>query len=49
MCGTSQNWYRRSSLQIRNGDTDVENKYVNSKEERGGSGTNWEIGIEILP
>ena len=49
MCGIWQNWYRQSYLQSRNGDTDVENKYVNTKEERGGSGMNWETGIDILP
>ena len=27
-------------------DTDVENKYMNTKGERGGGGRNWEIGID---
>ena len=27
-------------------DTDVENKYRNTKGERGGGGRNWEIGID---
>ena len=38
--------YRRTSLQGRNTDTDVENKHMDAKEGRGG-GMNWETGIDI--
>ena len=41
-----ENWYRRSYLQSRNRDTDVENKRMDTKGEREG-GMNWEIGIDI--
>ena len=41
-----KNWYRRSYLQSRNRYTDVENKRMDTKGERGG-GMNWEIGIDI--
>ena len=38
--------YRWTYLQSRNTDTDVENKRMDTKGERGG-GMNWEIGIDI--
>ena len=41
-----EKWYRRSYLQSRNRDTDVENKHMNTKGEKG-DGMNWEIGIDI--
>ena len=41
-----EKWYRRSYLQSRNRDTDVENKRMDTKGE-GGGGMNWEIGIDI--
>ena len=40
-------WYRRSYLQSRNRDTDIENKPMNTKEERRVDGMNWEIGVDI--
>ena len=40
-------WYRWSYLQSRNRDTDVENKCMDTRGERGGGGMNWEIGIDI--
>ena len=48
-------WYRWTSLQGRNRDTDVENKHMDTKEGkwrgggvgRGDGGMNWEIGIDI--
>ena len=46
ICGISKNWYRRSYLQSRNIDTDIENKRMNTKGETGG-GMNWDIGIDI--
>ena len=39
-----EKWYRRTYLQSRNRDTDVENKRMDTKGEREG-GRNWEIGI----
>ena len=43
--------YRRTSLQGRNRDTDVENKRMASKGGKpvggGGGGMNWEIGIDM--
>ena len=39
-------WYRWSSLQSRNRDSDVENKHMDTKGEEGG-GMNWEMGIDI--
>ena len=42
--------YRRTSLQGRNRDTDVENKRMDTKGGKqwwGGGGMNWEIGIDI--
>ena len=41
-----RNWYRWSYLQSRKRDTDIENKCMDTKEERG-SGMNWDIGIDI--
>ena len=41
-----KNWYRWSYLQSRNRETDVENKHMDTKGERG-DGMNWEIGIDI--
>ena len=38
--------YRSMYLQSRNRDTDVENKYMDTKEGRRG-GMNWEIGIDL--
>ena len=47
-----EKWYRLSSLQGRNRDTDVENKRMDTKGETGGvggggGGMNWEILIDI--
>ena len=45
-----EKWYRWTSLQGRNRDTDVENKRMDTKGgKRGGvgGGKNWEIGIDI--
>ena len=45
-----EKWYRRTGLQGRNRDTDVEHKRMDTKGEsdRGGGGVmNWEIGIDI--
>ena len=39
-------WYRRSYLQSRNRDTDIESKCMDTKGEGGGV-MNWEIGIDI--
>ena len=39
-------WYKRTYLQIRNRDTDIENKCMETKGGRWG-GMNWEIGINI--
>ena len=39
-----EEWYRWTYLQSRNRDTDVENKLIDTEEERRG-GINWEIGI----
>ena len=39
ICGIWKNWYRWSSLQSRNRDTDVENKGMNTK--RGKAGMAW--------
>ena len=39
-------WYKRTYLHDRNRVTDVENKLMVTKGERGG-GINWEIGIDI--
>ena len=38
--------YRWSYLQGRNRDPDAENKYMDTKGERGG-GRNWEVGIDV--
>ena len=38
--------YKRTYLQIRNRDTDIENKYMETKGGRWG-GMNWETGINI--
>ena len=40
-----EKWYGWTYLQSRNGDTDVENKYMDTKGE-GGGGRSWEIGID---
>ena len=44
-----EKWYRRTSLQGRNRDTDVENKRMDTKGGRGGKGVgmNWEIETDI--
>ena len=48
-----EKWYRWASLQGRNGDTDVENKVMDTKGGKpqgaggGGGGMNWEIGIDM--
>ena len=46
-----EKWYRRTNLQGRNRDTDVENKRMDTKGGkwwRGGGGViNWEIGIDM--
>ena len=46
-----EKWYRRTGLQGRNGDTDVENKCMDTKRgirrEAGGGGMNWQIGIDM--
>ena len=47
ICGIWKNWYRRSYLQSRNRDTDVENKHIDTKGKKG-DGMNWEIGIEYI-
>ena len=44
LCGIGKNWYRWSYLQSRNKDTEVENKYMDTKGVVGG-GMNWKIGI----
>ena len=41
-----EKWYRRSYLQSRNRDTDVENKFMDTKGERDGE-MNWEIEIDL--
>ena len=41
-----EKWYRWPYLQRRNRDSDVENKSMDTKGD-GGSGMNWEIGIDI--
>ena len=45
----TEKWYRWTSLQGRNRDTDVENKRMDTKGESGGGVCvkNWEIGIDI--
>ena len=47
ICGIWKNWYRQSYLQSRNRDTDVENRHMDTKEEKGEGGMNWEIGTDI--
>ena len=42
-----EKWYRLTSLQGRNRDTDVENKCMDTKGGKLGDGMNWEIGIDI--
>ena len=42
-----EKWYRLPYLQNRNRDTDIENKCMDTKRGKGGSGMNWEIGIDI--
>ena len=46
-----EKWYRWTSLQGRNRDTDVEKKRMDTKGGKwqggGGGGMNWEIGIDI--
>ena len=45
-----EKWYRWTSLQGRNRDTDVESKRIDTKRGKwgsGGGGMNWEIGIDI--
>ena len=47
-----EKWYRWTSVQGRNRDTDVEDKRMYTKGERGSGGSgggvmNWEIGIDI--
>ena len=43
-----EKWYRWTSLQGRNRDTDVENKRMDTKGGRvGGGGMNWETGIDM--
>ena len=43
-----EKWYRWTSLQGRNRDTDVENKHMDTKGgKQGGGGMNWEIGIDM--
>ena len=41
-----EKWYRRTYLQGRNRDADVENRHVDTERE-GKGGTNWEIRIDI--
>ena len=41
-----EKWYRWTYLQSRNRDTDIENKHMDTKGERGG-GMDREIGIDI--
>ena len=41
-----EKWYRRTYVQGRNRDRDIENRQVGTVREREG-GTNWEIRIEI--
>ena len=45
-CGISKNGYRQSYLKSRNRDTDVENKCMDTKGEKGDGGMNWEVGID---
>ena len=47
MWNLKKNWYRWSYLQSRNRDTDIENKRMGTKGERGDGGMNWEVGINI--
>ena len=46
-----EKWYRGTSLQGRNRDTDVENKCMDTKGGKwqggGGGGMNWETGIDM--
>ena len=44
---TLEKWYRSSYVQSRNRDTDIENKCMDTKGERGWGGRNWQIGIDI--
>ena len=41
-----KHWYRRSYLQSRNRDTDMENKYMDTKGVKGGE-MNGETGVDI--
>ena len=41
-----EKWYRWLSLQRRNRDTDIENKYMDTKE-KGEGGRNWETEMGI--
>ena len=44
-----EKWYRWTDLQVRNRDTDVEDKRMDTKggNWRGGGGMNWETGFDI--
>ena len=42
-----EKWYRRTYLQNRNRDTDIENKHMDTKKGRGKGRKDWEIGIDI--
>ena len=44
ICVQSRKWCRSSYLQSRNGNTGVENKYMDTKGEKAG-GMNWEITV----
>ena len=41
-----KHWYRRSYLQSRNRDTDMENKYMDTRGVKGGE-MNGETGVDI--
>ena len=46
LCGMWGKWYQQSYLQSRNTDTDVENKCVDTTEDRGGR-MNWEVRVGL--
>ena len=49
ICGIWKNWYRRSYLESRNRNTDVENKCMDTKVERGWDELgDWDWNIYII-
>ena len=47
MCNLEK-WYRRTGLQGRNRDTDVEHICTNTKEGKWGGGVNWSLGLTCI-